>query len=74
MCHINLIPHRRAAREKLSSTNIDDLWQQVGVEFLSPSLPPWVSVGGPVWQAGSETRHPARGRGALGALSEQVSE
>lgn len=27
--------------------NIGDLCQSVGVEFRPPSLPPWVSVGGP---------------------------
>lgn len=49
--------------------NTDDLWQLVGVKFLSRSLPSWVSVGGPVWQEESETRHPARGRGVERARS-----
>lgn len=36
-----------------------------------PLLPPWVSVGGPVWQEESETRHPGKRRG--GVIEHEVS-
>ena len=52
--------------------SIDDLWQQVGVEFLSRSLPPQVRVGGPVWQEERNTT-PRRREGG-GADTKRESE
>lgn len=55
---------------------IDDLCREVGVRFFTLFLlsrPPWVGVGGPVWQEERETRHPGGGRGDERTRSDWVS-